>query len=276
MRAGAYNHGECGRIRMERSLMAAGEKLEQAALRLRASQRPVFLTGAGVSAESGVPTFRDAATGLWSKYEPTELATPQAFQRDPDLVWRFYQYRRQIAAPAKPNPGHYALAELEALKPDLWIITQNVDDLHEQSGSQHVIRLHGRLRDSRCSQNCKGDPTLIDLDKFRLNSPDTAPRCPYCSARIRPDVVWFNEMLPLPVLEAAWSAISKADLVIIVGTSGMVHPAADMPMDARDRGVPVIEINPQPSALTPVADLWIDQPSGVALPELAHRVTALA
>ncbi|MFN8379499.1 MAG: NAD-dependent deacylase [Anaerolineae bacterium] len=256
--------------------MSSDAKLEQAADLLRASKRPVVLTGAGVSTESGVPTFRDAATGLWSKYDPMELATPQAFQRDPDLVWRFYQHRRQIASLAKPNPGHYALAELEAQRPDLWIITQNVDDLHEQAGSHRVIRLHGRLSDSRCSQNCKGDPTVIDLDQYRLNSPDTAPRCPFCGARIRPDVVWFNELLPFSALEAAWGAISRADLVLVVGTSGLVHPAADMPMDAHDRGIPVIEINPQPSALTSVVDLWIGETSGSALPELIRRITAPA
>lgn len=256
--------------------MASDERLVRAAALLRASERPVILTGAGVSAESGVPTFRDAATGLWSKYDATELATPQAFMRDPDLVWSFYQYRRQITALAKPNPGHFALAELEAQKPGLWIITQNVDDLHEQAGSRRVLRLHGRLRDSRCSQNCKGDPTLIDLDQYRLNSPDTAPRCPFCGARIRPDVIWFNEMLSIPALESAWEAINRADLVLVVGTSGLVHPAADMPMDAHDRGVPVIEVNPQPSALTSVVDIWISQPSGTALPELIRRVAAPA
>lgn len=250
--------------------MGFSEELARAAALLRASQRPVVLTGAGVSKELGVPTFRDAATGLWSKYDATELATPQAFRRNPDLVWRFYQYRRQTTNLAKPNPGHVALAELEKLKPTLWIITQNVDDLHEQAGSTHVIRLHGRLRDSKCSQNCKGDPTLIDLERYQLNALDTAPRCPHCGARIRPDVVWFNEILPSGPLDAAWTAVAQADLMLIVGTSGMVHPAADMPMDAHDRGVPVIEVNPQPSALTAIADIWIGEASGDALPELVR------
>ena len=253
--------------------MAVSEAMERAAALLRTSQRPVVLTGAGVSKESGVPTFRDAATGLWSKYDATELATPQAFRRDPDLVWRFYQYRRQITNLARPNPGHLALAELERLKPALWIITQNVDDLHEQAGSMRVLRLHGRLRDSKCSQNCKGDPTLIDLDKYGLNTLDTAPRCPHCGARIRPDVVWFNELLPSGPLDAAWAAVAQADLMLVVGTSGMVHPAADMPMDARDRGVPVIEVNPQPSALTDIADVRIGQASGEALPGLVRAAS---
>ncbi len=250
--------------------MTFDEQFTQAAALLRTSQRPVVLTGAGVSKESGVPTFRDAASGLWSKYDATELATPQAFRRDPDLVWRFYQYRRQITNLAQPNPGHVALAELERAKPALWVITQNVDDLHEQAGGTRIIRLHGRLRDSKCSQNCKGDPTLIDLEKYHLNLLDTAPRCPYCGARVRPDVVWFNELLPSGALEAAWAAIAQADLVLVVGTSGMVHPAADMPMDAHDRGIRVIEVNPQPSALTAIADVWIGQPSGEALPGLVR------
>ena len=250
--------------------MTTGEWLDHASALLRTSQRPVVLTGAGVSKESGVPTFRDASGGLWSKYDATELATPQAYRRDPDLVWRFYQYRRQIVSLAKPNPGHYALAALESTRPNLWIITQNVDDLHEQAGSTRVIRLHGRLRDSKCSQNCKGDPTLIDLDHYHLNSLDTVPRCPHCGAGIRPDVVWFNEILPSGPLEAAWHAVAQADLMLVVGTSGLVHPAADMPMDARDRGIPIIEINPQPSALTAIADLWVGLPSGEALPLLVQ------
>ncbi len=246
------------------------DRLQQAAALMRASQFPVVLTGAGVSAESGVPTFRDAASGLWSKYDATELATPQAFQRDPDLVWRFYQYRRQITEKAKPNPGHYALAELEQLKPNLQIITQNVDGLHEEAGSTHVIRLHGRLSKTKCSQNCKGDPTLIDLDEFGLNTSQTAPRCPYCGAGLRPAVVWFNELLPAAPLEAAWQAVNSADLMLVVGTSGLVYPAADMPRDAHDRGVPIIEINPKPTAHTAVADVLIAAPSGEVLPALVR------
>ncbi|HYO89234.1 MAG TPA: NAD-dependent deacylase [Candidatus Limnocylindrales bacterium] len=250
--------------------MIVDDRLQHAAVLLRASQHPVVLTGAGVSAESGVPTFRDLASGLWSRYDATELATPQAFQRDPDLVWRFYQYRRKLTQQARPNPGHYALAELEQIKPDLQIITQNVDGLHEEAGSTHVIRLHGRLSETKCSQNCKGDPTLINLDEYGLNSSETAPRCPHCSARLRPYVVWFNELIPGAPLERAWQAIAKADLMLVVGTSGLVYPAADMPMDAHDRGVPVIEVNPKPTALTAVADVLIAAPSGEALPELVR------
>ncbi len=248
--------------------MASDSLLERSAALLRASQRPVVLTGAGISKESGVPTFRDAASGLWSKYDATELATPQAYRRNPDLVWRFYQYRRQITDVARPNPAHLALARLEALKPDLWVITQNVDDLHEQAGSVRVLRLHGRLRDNKCSQNCNGDPTLIDLDEHGIRALDAAPRCPYCGAGIRPAVVWFNELLPAGPLEDSWRAVAKADLMLLVGTSGLVHPAADMPMDARDRGVPIIEINPQPTALTSIADIRLGAPAGEVLPAL--------
>lgn len=248
--------------------MLSDELLQRSAALLRASQRPVVLTGAGVSKESGVPTFRDAAGGVWSKYDATELATPQAYRRNPDLVWRFYQYRRQITDAAWPNPGHLALARLEALKPDLWLITQNVDDLHEQAGSVHVLRLHGRLRDNKCSQNCKGDPTLIDLKQHGIRTLDGAPRCPYCGAGVRPAVVWFNELIPAGPLEDSWRVVAKADLMLVVGTSGLVHPAADMPMDARDRGVPIIEINPQPTALTSIADIRLSAPAGEALPAL--------
>jgi NAD-dependent deacetylase len=255
------------------TLMIDQERLERAAALVRACQRPVVLTGAGVSAESGVPTFRDASSGLWSRYDATELATPQAFQRDPDLVWRFYQHRRQITNPAQPNPGHTALAELEKFKPNLQIITQNVDGLHEAAGSTRIIRLHGRLSETKCSQNCKGDPTLIDLDAHGLNSSQTAPRCPYCGARLRPAVVWFNELMPPTPLERAWQAVNQADLMLVVGTSGMVYPAADMPREAHDRGVPIIEINPKPTAHTAVADVLIVAPSGEALPALLRLLT---
>lgn len=244
-------------------------QLQQAAELLRGAQRVVVLTGAGVSAESGIPTFREALTGLWAQYDPTMLATPIAFQRDPKLVWDFYEFRRELMRPAQPNPGHYALAELERLKPGLRIITQNVDDLHERAGSHHIIRLHGRINANKCVKGCQGEPTLIDVSKLDY---DDVPRCPFCDAYVRPDVVWFGEMLPADALNSAIAASQDADLMLVVGTSGVVTPAADMPVYAKQSGARVVEINPTESAITSIVDVWVPAPSGEALPRLLDLI----
>ncbi len=243
------------------------ERLLRAANLLRASRSPVVLTGAGVSKESGIATFRDALTGLWSRYNPAQLATPTAFQRDPKLVWDFYQHRREIARQAVPNPGHRALAALERSFPGLTIITQNVDDLHEAAGSGHVVRLHGLLDANRCSANCRGNPTPVELG---TDDPDVSgpPPCPYCGAPVRPDVVWFDELLPSAALNTADRAIAQADLMLIVGTSGVVYPAAEMPVAAQRHGARLIEVNPLESTLTPIVDIWLPGASGETLPRL--------
>jgi NAD-dependent deacetylase len=242
--------------------------LQNAALLLRYSRSPVVLTGAGVSRESGIPTFREAQTGLWAQYDPTELATPRAFERNPKLVWDFYDSRRQKLRGVQPNPGHYALAELEKRYPTLSIITQNVDDLHEKAGSQRVIHLHGRLMDNKCSANCKGNPTPVNSSTWRHGNADTPPACPYCGAYVRPDVVWFEEVLPEDALGAAYAACDHADLMLVIGTSAMVVPAAYLPAYAKAAGANIIEINPYQSEITRAVDLWIAAPSGEALPQL--------
>jgi NAD-dependent deacetylase len=248
--------------------MSLEQHIHQAAAHLRAAERVAVLTGAGVSKESGVPTFRDALDGLWAKYDPTTLATPNAFRTNPKLVWDFYEYRRSIMRPARPNPGHYALAELEGRVPHFTLITQNVDDLHEQAGSKNVIRLHGRISANKCSADCQGTPTLVDVDSYEWDRQNGPPPCPHCGQPVRPDVVWFNELLPLDALDGAKLASAQAQVMLIVGTSGVVSPAADLPVYAKRFGATIIEVNPEQSALTPHADIWLQGASGDLLPRL--------
>lgn len=223
------------------------------------------LTGAGTSAESGVPTFRDAQTGLWAKYDPQELATPQAFQRDPKLVWEWYRWRRELVQAAQPNPGHYALAKLAGLAPRLTLITQNVDGLHQRAGSPAVIELHGNLMRARCSQ----EGCLVEA--WREDGP-APPPCPRCGAHLRPDVVWFGEDLPHQALEEAWLAACTCQVFLSIGTSSVVEPAASLPGLAQGYGALVVEINPNLTPLTPQADFILPAPSGVALPTLIEAV----
>lgn len=245
---------------------------QQAAALLKAARQIVVLTGAGVSKESGVPTFRDAQEGLWAKYDPQELATPSAFQKNPALVWDWYQYRRQMVAQARPNPGHFALAALQQRYPATRIITQNVDDLHEQAGSSRVIHLHGNIAQSKCSVHCQGDPTLIDLSSLGDLGAASPPNCPHCGAKIRPNVVWFNEMLPQMELADAFAACREADVMLVIGTSGLVTPAATLPSIAKDAGAKIIEINPDYSAISRIAHLKLEGPSGEMLPKVIEAL----
>jgi NAD-dependent deacetylase len=186
---------------------------------LRDAGRVVALTGSGISAESGVPTFREAQTGLWERYDPQELATPEAFARDPHLVWEWYEWRRNLVAKAEPNPGHRALAELERRIPGFTLVTQNVDGLHERAGSRNIIELHGNILRSKCSL----EDEVIQPEEHDDSVP---PRCARCGAFLRPDVVWFGEMLPVGALEAASQAARGCDLFLSIGTSSLVYPAA--------------------------------------------------
>lgn len=245
------------------------DRITEAAAIIGRSQRLVILTGAGMSKESGVPTFREAVDGLWARYDPAELATPEAFRRNPGLVWEWYTYRREIVRKAKPNPGHYALAELEDLLPRVVVITQNVDDLHQRAGSSDVIPLHGALMRSRCTAGCRGVPTA-----FTGEAPveDGLPRCPYCGALARPDVVWFGENLPAEALLRAMIVTQEADIMLVVGTSGVVQPVAALPSLAVRAGATLIEVNPNASAITALAGLWLDGPAGEILPRLVAAI----
>lgn len=256
--------------------MSADSPIQQAANLIRHGQKIVALTGAGVSKESGVPTFRDAMNGLWARYNPEQLATPQAFQRNPKLVWDWYEYRREMVKKAAPNAGHFALAELERRTASFTLITQNVDDLHEQAGSKNVIHLHGSIAQSKCFFNCQGEPTLVDVSQIEYDHDSGPPPCPYCGRWVRPDVVWFGEMLPIAQLDAAKIASINAQVMLVIGTSGLVTPAATLPQLARGRGAKIVEVNPGDSLITPIADVKLDGPSGEVLPQLLEALDQYA
>jgi NAD-dependent deacetylase len=224
-------------------------------------------TGAGVSAESGVPTFR-GNEGLWKKFKPEELANLTAFMKNPDLVWEWYQARRTIIGSVQPNAGHLALAELERLLPAFSVITQNVDNLHRRAGSRNVFELHGNIERNYCL-SCGAQYAGVDL-------PETGgvPRCNRagCNGLIRPDVVWFGEMLPEDEWEGAVRASASADVFFSVGTSGVVYPAASLPLTARQQGAWLVEINPARTSLTRSADLFLEGPAGEILPEIVTKV----
>jgi NAD-dependent deacetylase len=232
---------------------------------LHASRHTVILTGSGVSAESGIPTFRDRQTGLWAHYRPEDLATRAAFERDPALVWQWYQWRREMLATARPNPAHTAIAALERLLPKLTLITQNVDGLHQRAGSSAVIEFHGNIHRNRCSvENCR-----VEID---VRGTDKPPRCPNCNARIRPDVVWFGEPIPSGALCAATLAVSDCDLFIAAGTSAMVQPAAGLADLARESGALLVEVNTGHTVLSAIADIRLE---GSAAESLSAIVKSL-
>ncbi len=239
---------------------------------LRSARHVVVFTGAGVSAESGIPTFRDALTGLWERFDPGELATPEAFRRDPALVWGWYEWRRMRVLQAQPNPAHLAIAELARHVPQLTLITQNVDDLHERAGSQDVIHLHGSLHRPRCFA-CAREPAepLPAADEPEGGRRLEPPQCSHCGGRLRPGVVWFGESLPVAALHAAFKAAGECDLLLSVGTSGVVYPAAEVPHRARDAGATVVHINPQGEATGSIREHLLALPASKALPVLLHE-----
>src|SRR5262249_19549974 len=235
-------------------------KLERAAGFLRAAERIAVLTGAGVSAESGLATFRGAG-GLWEGHRVEEVATPFAFQRDPALVWRFYNMRRANLLTVQPNPGHRAVADLEErLGPDRFtLITQNVDGLHRAAGSRRVLELHGNLHRVRCTHcNLREDRPGETLPEL--------PRCPACDHLLRPDIVWFHQMLPEDVWLEAEAAVSQSQCSIVAGTSAVVYPAAGLIDVAREAGAHVIEVNLEATAASHAADVSLYGPSGRLLP----------
>ena len=235
--------------------------------RLARAGEVVAFTGAGVSAESGVPTFRGPG-GIWGKFKPEELASMDAFLRNPALVWEWYAHRRTIMGSVRPNPGHEALARMERLFPRFAVVTQNIDNLHRRAGSRTVYELHGNIERSYCMR-CGRTAAEGDLPR-----PGMAPRCA-CGGLIRPDVVWFGEMLPEDAWEASAGAAARADVFFSIGTSAEVYPAASLPYLARRSGAYLVEINPEPTPLTGTADEFLQGPSGGILPVLAGRVEAL-
>ncbi|MBN2044730.1 MAG: NAD-dependent deacylase, partial [Anaerolineales bacterium] len=229
------------------------------------AQYIVALTGAGVSAESGIPTFREAQTGLWARYNPMELATPQAFQRNPKLVWEWYQWRRQLIAGVKPNQAHHALAELARRVPQFTLITQNIDGLHRQAGSQNIIELHGDITKTKCFDHHH------PVSNWE-NSAEIPPRCPQCGSLLRPDVVWFGENLPQEALAAAFSASESAQVFLSIGTSSLVEPAASLPLIASQNGAILIEINPAATPISHLAQLTIRHSAAASLPTFVDQL----
>jgi NAD-dependent deacetylase len=228
---------------------------------LRAARRVGVLTGAGISAESGIPTFRDAQTGLWSRFRPEELATADAFRRDPQLVWDWYAWRRGLVAGAAPNAAHRALARLQSLVPELTLVTQNVDGLHQGAGSVDVVELHGNIHRSKCLV----EDIVVDAWPETAERP---PRCPTCGAPLRPDVVWFGERLPPQAIARAEAAARACDLYFSIGTSAAVFPAAQLPMTALQGGATVVEVNKDPTPLTRAATFSLLGAAGTILPAL--------
>ncbi len=219
------------------------------------------LTGAGLSAESGVPTFR-GEEGIWKKFKPEEFANFDAFIRNPELVWEWYSYRKKVMNAVEPNPGHYALAEMQDLVPDFTHVTQNVDNLHARAGCKGVLELHGNITRSYCI-DCRTDASESSQRVF-----EKVPRCESCGGLLRPDVVWFGEFLPAAVFEQGAEAARRCDMFLCVGTSGVVYPAASLPLMAREAGAYVVEINPEVTDLSPRVSETLLGRSGDILPKI--------
>jgi NAD-dependent deacetylase len=230
--------------------------------RLRAAKRIVAFTGAGISAESGLSTFRDKQTGLWAQYRPEDLATPEAFRRNPRMVWEWYEWRRGFVAQALPNSGHHALAQIEAARPGFLLATQNVDGLHARAGSRNLVELHGNIRRTICFDHRHPAESWKPVD-------EPPPLCARCGSLLRPDVVWFGETLPEDAIRRAQEAAAQCDLFLSIGTSTLVYPAAELPFIAGSNGATVIEINPDFTPLSKLADFVLREKAGVALPAIA-------
>lgn len=242
------------------------EAFHRAAGAIAAARRVLVSTGAGMSRESGIPTFRDAQEGLWARFDPAQLASEAGFRANPARVWGWYEHRRARMAGCEPHAGHAALVELERRVPELVVVTQNIDGLHQKAGSGEVVELHGSIHRVKCLE-C-GRPGE------RGQEPASPPRCARCSGPLRPDVVWFGETLPVDAVERAWSLARRCDVLLVVGTSGVVWPAAELPHVARSAGARVVEVNPTASEVTPVADVFLAGPAGEVLPALCRAVAA--
>lgn len=234
--------------------------------RVRTAERVVVFSGAGVSRESGLDTFRGAG-GLWERMRPEELATPEAFRADPGTVWRWYAWRYRQASEAQPNPAHAAIARLETLFPAVLVVTQNVDRLHQRAGSRSLLELHGTITRAVC-ERCGSDR---DMGEAVAESSEQPPLCS-CGGRFRPAVVWFGEMLPQDVLVRAYEEATFCDLFLSVGTSSVVYPAAGLIDLAHQAGACLIEVNPEPTPYSSIMDLRLAAPAGEALPALVDAM----
>lgn len=233
---------------------------------LRSARHVCVLTGAGASAESGVPTFRDAQSGLWAKYDPLALATPEAFEADPGLVWRWYEWRRELVRSVEPNAGHKALARLQSLVPAMTLITQNVDGLHQRAGSDGVVEFHGNLFVDRC---------FAEGNVVEPVGDGKPPVCPACGAPVRPGVVWFGEAIPDDALSRASAAAVECDVFLSIGTSSQVFPAAALADTARDNGAYTVELNPERTVGSDRFDLSLAGRFGETMPELVDSLQTM-
>lgn len=240
-------------------------EIERAAGIIADARRLVVLTGAGMSQESGIPTFRDAPSSLWENYDPMELATPEGFRRDPALVWNWYAARREMIAACDPHPGHRALAELEQMDwDDYLLITQNIDNLHRVAGSRTLVEIHGNIFRFKCFDNEHPVSALPPEGEI-------PPRCA-CGSLLRPDVVWFGEIPPVEGIERSAGAIAMCDVILVVGTSGEVYPVAGFPAAARAAGATVIDVNTAATPISRIAEVFIAARAGDALPALVEAV----
>lgn len=243
--------------------------IQRAADLISRARRVAVLTGAGISAESGVPTFR-GPSGLWRQFRAEDLATPEAFARDPKLVWEWYDWRRGLVGRAEPNPGHAVLARWGRAFPEFTLITQNVDGLHARAGSPAVLELHGNIWKTRCTR--EGGVA----DNFEIPLRKIPPVCPRCGALLRPHIVWFGESLDPDVLGRAFDASARCEVMLVVGTSALVQPAASLPLHASAAGAKVIEINPDPTPLTRSADIALPGKAGEILPRIDQFLSSTA
>ena len=247
--------------------------------RLRDARAVAVITGAGMSAESGVPTFRDASAGLWAKLNPQDIASPEGWARDKSLVWAWYEWRRGLVSQAQPNAGHYAIARLSASLQQLsghatpvTVITQNVDDLHERGGLSGALHVHGSLFAPRCAA-CDQATVFTQPPPTEPVERITPPSCTRCGGFIRPGVVWFGENLDFRLVGQAVNTVRLSDVLLVVGTSGVVRPVSDLPTLARESGAWVCEINPIASAISPVAHLCWRASAALALPALLQSLS---
>lgn len=245
--------------------MDAQVEIESACDVLIRANRIVALTGSGISAESGIPTFR-GKDGLWKTFRAEQLATPTAFIQDPNLVWEWYDWRRGIICAKEPNAGHKVLAEWEELFPNFVLITQNIDGLHQKAGSKNIIELHGNIWKQRCIE----ENSIVENHDVPLD--EIPPHCETCGALLRPHVVWFGEPLDGSILQKAFMFSSSCDVMLVVGTSAYVQPAASLPLSAAEAGAAIIEINTDPTPLTDRADFSFRAKSGMFLPLLDAAV----
>ncbi|MHB9035307.1 MAG: SIR2 family NAD-dependent protein deacylase [Armatimonadota bacterium] len=262
-----YNYGMDNEV-----YMLDDQQVQDQIVDIFASAKRVFVfTGAGVSKESGLPTFRDL-DGEWTKYDPMTFATLDGFLHNPVMVWNMYRSRQKQIAEARPNAAHIVIAQMESYYPEFLLATQNVDDLHERAGSRKMVKIHGDVCQIRCT-DCGEVHAVCDFDLDEEFDQDTLPKCPECGALCRPNIVWFGEYVPQESMLAAVNAATECDLMLIVGTSGEVSGGYGFAEYALQHGAKIVDINPGAGALTHYAHFWVPEPAGVALPRIWGLVT---